>query len=394
MKAAICTYALMIGGIERVIFQQARILQQLGYAVCVIETQQEGPWKSYFQSEGITVKSLIPKPWVSKRFHAKTILKELQGYDLVFPHDSIYTMAVISCLSPSVGVFPTLHSPLESMLDTATCNRGAWNSIICVSPFLQKLLLRERGIPAQQLSIIPTAVIAKDAIPSIHGRTYGKRILFIGRLSHFEKAVLHLPAIMEQLLLLHPDARLTIYGDGPDAAALKEAIARLNLHQQVQLQGYLPYDQVNETLWAHDFLILPSFFEGQGLIYLEAMAQGLIPVVSLLPDNTDVWVQSGSNGFLCEPGSVSDFVRALHEALGRRDLPEIAARAQATIRAHFTFEQMKEAYAALLAAHASQTPPSRRGGKLLIAALGEMPDIPLGLIKPVRKILKMLGLWK
>ena len=47
----------------------------------------------------------------------------------------------------------------------------------------------------------------------------------------------------------------------------------------LKLSDALPHDQVQRLIRESDVLLMPSFFESYGLVYLEAMAQGTIPVV-------------------------------------------------------------------------------------------------------------------
>ncbi|MGE5501593.1 MAG: glycosyltransferase, partial [Ignavibacteriales bacterium] len=77
----------------------------------------------------------------------------------------------------------------------------------------------------------------------------------------------------------HPDARLSIVGDGEQREPLRRQIAARGLEGAVDMPGALTPDAVRERLHAAGLFVLPSLSEGMSLALLEAMACGL-PVVA------------------------------------------------------------------------------------------------------------------
>lgn len=86
--------------------------------------------------------------------------------------------------------------------------------------------------------------------------------------------------LLDAFAALHgqfPQARLAIAGDGAEKPALLEQIARLGLADKVRLLGALenPYPLMREL----DLFVLPSLYEGQAIVLLEALTLGT-PVLS------------------------------------------------------------------------------------------------------------------
>lgn len=76
----------------------------------------------------------------------------------------------------------------------------------------------------------------------------------------------------------YEDATLTIVGIGEMEAQLKARIAELRLQESVTLTGGLPHEEVLRRMAQSDLFVLPSWGEGYGIVYIEAMAAGCIAV--------------------------------------------------------------------------------------------------------------------
>ena len=119
----------------------------------------------------------------------------------------------------------------------------------------------------------------------------------------------------------HPNIRLVVVGDGPEAERLKGEAS-----DRVLFLGYRPDTDV--LMRSLDMFVLPSFNEGISNTILEAMATGLPVIASRAGGNPEL-VEHGQSGFLVDPrdpsqmaeriaGYVTDAgMRAEHGARGR-----------------------------------------------------------------------------
>ncbi len=71
------------------------------------------------------------------------------------------------------------------------------------------------------------------------------------------------------------DVRLDIAGDGPERSALRALAATLGVADAVQLRGALAWTEVAAWLRGLDVHVLPSRWESQGMVTLEAAACGV-----------------------------------------------------------------------------------------------------------------------
>ncbi|MEI8084984.1 MAG: glycosyltransferase family 4 protein [Paludibacter sp.] len=107
-----------------------------------------------------------------------------------------------------------------------------------------------------------------NPITSIEAKGGTKNIAIIGRLSH-EKGVDIALDVMKKVLKSELDARLWIIGDGKEKDNLVRLSNELEIKTSVNFLGFS--NKVEELLLQCSILILPSRWEGFGLVLLEAM---------------------------------------------------------------------------------------------------------------------------
>lgn len=104
------------------------------------------------------------------------------------------------------------------------------------------------------------------------------RAIYLGRLVPYKGCDMLLEAAAH--LLRQGRMTLTIVGSGPEEERLRELITRLDIAHAVQFTGELRHHQVAEHLARADILTFPSLHEFGGAVVLEAMALGVVPVIS------------------------------------------------------------------------------------------------------------------
>ncbi len=126
----------------------------------------------------------------------------------------------------------------------------------------------------------------------------------------------------------YPDATLTIFGEGPDRASLEEKIAARGLQSRVKLTGAIPHAEVLRLMSTGDAFVMPSYAEGFGIVYIEAMAAGCVAVGSIGEGIADL-IRDGENGFLVPAADTKALIPVLRRLLdGGADIE--SARAQGT----------------------------------------------------------------
>lgn len=76
------------------------------------------------------------------------------------------------------------------------------------------------------------------------------------------------------------DFRVVIAGDGPERARLEDLARRLDVHTHVQFLGLLPKSEVARWMRECSFVVVPSLWETQSVVTLEALCSGKRVVAS------------------------------------------------------------------------------------------------------------------
>jgi glycosyltransferase involved in cell wall biosynthesis len=130
-------------------------------------------------------------------------------------------------------------------------------------------------------------------------------LLFVGRVAH-EKNIGFLLEMHVELIKKHPDALLVITGEGPAEESIKHSIDKLGISNKVRMIGYL--DRSHELIACYkaaDIFVFASKSETQGLVLLEAMAQGTA-VVAIAELGTKSILIEGE-GVLIANDDINDF---------------------------------------------------------------------------------------
>lgn len=103
---------------------------------------------------------------------------------------------------------------------------------------------------------------------------------------------------------------LVLAGGGPEAERLTTQAARLGISPRVEFLGEVPRERVKRLLLGAFAVVMPSRFEGNPLIALEAMQAGAALIASNIPGLPPELVD-GATGFLVPPEDAAALARAL-----------------------------------------------------------------------------------
>lgn len=127
-----------------------------------------------------------------------------------------------------------------------------------------------------------------------------------------EKALDRLLQAFPEVVRSQPDAHLLIVGDGPMLEPLTAMAKAEGLIDRVHFAGYRT--DVADVMRASDIFVLPTMFDSQPTVIMEAMASRL-PVVSTTHGGIPDMVDNGVQGTLVEPGNVPQLAHALADLM-------------------------------------------------------------------------------
>jgi glycosyltransferase involved in cell wall biosynthesis len=353
-RIALVTYAMHCGGMESFLLRLAAYFHEQGCSVELITTVERGEWFGRLAELGIPahhVPGYRSSGLLNPLQHTLRVSAQLRrgNYEAVLLNHSRHAQAGLARLPEPVVAIPILHNDSEPIYQVGCGNADAWNVAVAVSRKVADTA--QQRVPRRPVLEITSGVELPTASQwqSRRGWSRPLQLIYIGRLDHAQKGVLWLPPIYRACLNRGVECLLTVVGDGPDAAALRQLLSDEGLAERTQFLRGLTPEQVYQQLLAAHVLLMPSFYEGMPIALLESLACGCVPVVSRLPGITDAAVVDGETGFLAEigdPRSFADAVATLQNQPERWRAMSRAAHESAVLS--YSVESMGRSYLELI----------------------------------------------
>ena len=184
------------------------------------------------------------------------------------------------------------------------------------------------GIPLERIAVVPPGT-AKPIHPPRPSRSPVRKLLCVANLVPRKGHELLVEALAR---IRDLDWRLRCVGslerDPATTRAVRRLIRTVGLGRRITLAGECPPHSVSRAYRTADAFVLPSFHEGYGMVYAEAMAHGL-PVIATTAGAIPETVPSQA-GLLVPPGDPAALARALRRVIAQ---PALASRLAAGSRA-------------------------------------------------------------
>lgn len=173
-----------------------------------------------------------------------------------------------------------------------------------------------------------------------------KTILAVGRLGPQKGFDLLLQAFARSQLA-RSGWRLTILGDGPERARLKQMGSELGLNGAVALPGGVPDPESHMKLGA--IFVLSSRYEGFPNALLEAMGMGMAVVSYDCESGPSELIRHGINGLLVPRRNVEALSRTLVDLAAEPEWRKQLGTAAMEVRHHYTVDVVLRQWEALIA---------------------------------------------
>ncbi|HEX3778676.1 MAG TPA: glycosyltransferase family 4 protein [Pseudonocardiaceae bacterium] len=162
---------------------------------------------------------------------------------------------------------------------------------------------------------VPIRVLPNGApLPSATPLPGSANVLFVGRLEPV-KGVRVLISAFARIADRHPEAGLTLVGDGEQRAELERQVAGAGLAGRVRFAGWLDGGQLAAAYAGADLLAIPSVWpENFPTVALEALGAGRAVVASRVGGIPEL-VEDGHNGMLVTPNDDASLADALDRLL-------------------------------------------------------------------------------
>ncbi len=173
-----------------------------------------------------------------------------------------------------------------------------------VSSSLDAEFLHARlGVPRERIAVIaqaaPDSYLRNDA-PAMDVRRL-RRVLHVAQVAFF-KAPMITAAAFNLLTAAEQDLRFTWVCDRSSEDIIRTLLSN-EANERTEVRHWMAQDALRDTYDQHGIFLFPSFFEGFGKAFIEAMSRGLCVVASDAGGMHDIL--DGSNGILVPAGDAA-----------------------------------------------------------------------------------------
>lgn len=251
-------------------------------------------------------------------FNVRNAIKNIKP-DIIHAHD--FRASIIAALaSPKSKIISHLHSNplwiqrinLYTILYTA------------MSIFFSKIIVVSKSIINEfklrncfrKKTIVVYNIVDYEKIKKMseNKNVEGADLIFVGRFTK-EKDPLRFIHIVKKIKKKNKNITALMLGKGELVDECNQLIERLDLRTNIKILGFVenPYAYMRNS----KILVIPSRWEGYGLVALEAMALGL-PVLATKVGGLQEVIIDKETGFFCDTDE--DFVTRINEILNSPDL--------------------------------------------------------------------------
>ena len=268
------------------------------------------PFDVHFLNEEQPIRDAVRIVWQQRdRIHIvnglwaeKPFLAALMVMRAIVPHYFIYSEA------PNPNYNRSRLMPLYRQAIGTLLARTSHAGLLCVSHFSRDFYTKV-GFATNRIYDFGYFGRAK-ALQTAH-TVDGINIIYVGQLIQRKRLDLLINAIAPQL---SAKVRLTLIGSGDEMNNLQALVASYQAQDYVTFTGPQPFEKVVEHLSHASALVLPSDYDGWGMVVNEALMVGIPVIVSDGCGAADV-ITHGRNGYIFEKGNLASLKDAFAQFL-------------------------------------------------------------------------------
>lgn len=328
-------------GVGTYAYNLASGLTHQGHQLCVVAPEHEIEALPNVRKIVVPapVYPLTPGGWMTLAgSFARRLKKSASCHDLAFFSDAREAFRVRGCSIPVVGMVHDAYAldwqdrtlPRHCFADRH--KRGLYYTILrkveqrCY-PRFDAVIANSRKVAAKlecgygmlpgSVKTVPHGVTApvKSACQRLKGTP---SVVFVG--GNFQRKGLSILIKASAKVRRHlPGIQLHIVGRDRNQPAMQTLAHKAGLSKNIHFHGWQPNEKVLEMIAGADLMAMPSFSEGFGLVYVEAMHLEC-PVVASTESGIREYITDGKEALFVTPGNVDEVARAICLTTGDHQL--------------------------------------------------------------------------
>ena len=161
---------------------------------------------------------------------------------------------------------------------------------------------------------------------------------YVGRID-VEKGILNFVEAIPKTLAKRHDLKFLIIGEGESEDAVRTSIDNYSLDEWVTVSGWIPHNELPNSLTKLKLLVLPSYAERLPNIILEAMACGTPVLATSIAAIPDI-IKDKETGFLLRDNSPARIAEGIVKTLSYPNLEQVSINARKLVEKEFRYENV------------------------------------------------------
>jgi len=277
--------------------------------------------------------------------------------DVIVLNDNSMLEPYLPYLPPETASVVVVHDDAYRHLSGIKRFYRHLDGVVAVSRYVERLVRKEVPDYAGLLTTVHNGC-AFPPCPERMRKDGPLSLLFVGRIDYLVKGAGDIPRIMRRLSKRGFSGSLTVVGGEDDALQRQLSLSCSGVN--VCWLGRVAREECLRIASMHDVLLVPSRKEPFGMVTVEGMGMGCVPVAYDIESGSREIIEHAINGFLIPFGDYDAFADAIIRLdEDRKKLHQMACAAIRWARSQFSAERMAKDYVTLLSKIAT-IPPSDR----------------------------------
>jgi glycosyltransferase involved in cell wall biosynthesis len=274
-----CTGALPLGGSTTFLLNLGKSIRSRGLDFAVVSMAENNEMAADFAAAGVTVecvpaRGLIYEDRIQRAYRA-IAARRPAAVLACLGSDSFEPLRLVPPGTARLGIIQSDDPPPYEM----SRHFAPWlDAMVGVSETICAKLRADAAFHNARIEHIPYGIQFEPETPrSARDPASPLKLIYLGRIIEEQKRVSRLAELVRLLTSRAQRFEFTLAGSGPELPALMEALRN---YPNVHFLGEVPNTETRALLRSQDVQVILSDFEGLPLSLLEAMGEGVVPVVS------------------------------------------------------------------------------------------------------------------
>ena len=315
---------LALGGVETWVLQEVKMLNQDERKARVLydvdglaEQELRDEWKiqSNPSQYSLTAEQI---------FHIYSILKSQLPCTVICNFATVNFLAAVLVkhfFSDQVELIAVVHNDEDIYYEAYGCAEKYISKCMVISEKIKKRM-QNQGMPIEKLQTLNWKIPVDAGLKRYYSKQgEALRLGYAGRITVCQKRLDLIVEVAEKLKRHHIKFKLSIAGTGNYLDEFCRRIQDKNLAEFVFCVGQVNHEKISDFWKEQDIMISCSEWEGHSISQCEAMAQGVVPILTDVSGARDD-VDDGTNGFIVPVGAVDEIVNKVCYLNQNRDVLE------------------------------------------------------------------------